>query len=172
MKTIKQLADEIGVTKQAVFYRIKKAPLSNALQPLIENIDGVLMVSFDGETLIKQAFSVDIDKPFADKNVSNSIPNFDSNMIKLVQDNISVLQQQLKIKDSQLEIRDKQVEELTNAVRIQAESINADRKNELAETLIDRHRELSDSESSDDPLENPENQPVKQGLFKRLFKRK
>ena len=57
MKTIKQIADDIGVTKQAVFYQIKKPPLSNTLQPFISKVDGVLTVAFDGEKLIKQAFS-------------------------------------------------------------------------------------------------------------------
>jgi len=56
MKTIKQIADEIGVSKQAVFYRIKRPPLSNALQSFTSKLDGSLMVSFDGEKIIKQAF--------------------------------------------------------------------------------------------------------------------
>ena len=50
MKTIKQLADEIGVSKQAIFYRIKKPPLSNDLAPFISNADGSLLVSIEGAT--------------------------------------------------------------------------------------------------------------------------
>jgi hypothetical protein len=130
MKTILQIATEIGVTKQAVFYRIKRPPLSNALQSLTTKENGILMVSFDGETLIKSAFHIETVKSFVVKEPSKENTFFDGEIIKLLQDNISILQEQLKIKD-------KQIEELTATVRIQAESINAAHHNELAETIID-----------------------------------
>ena len=57
MKTIRQIADEIGVSKQAVFKKIKREPLSTSLQGLTATVDGKLMVEVDGEKLIKQAFS-------------------------------------------------------------------------------------------------------------------
>ena len=57
MKTIRQIADEIGVSKQAVFKKIKREPLSTSLQGFTTTVDGRLMVSVDGEKLIKQAFS-------------------------------------------------------------------------------------------------------------------
>ncbi|MCL2427312.1 MAG: hypothetical protein FWD05_13365 [Oscillospiraceae bacterium] len=139
MKTIRQIADEIGVSKQAIFYRIKRPPLSNDLQSLTTKLDGVLMVSFDGETLIKQAFSIDAVKAFGDKEPSKENTSFDGDIIKLLQDNIAILQ-------SQLEVKDRQIEELTATVRTQAESISADRKNELAGTLIDGQRKFLDGE--------------------------
>jgi len=47
MKTIRQIAEEIGFSKQAVFYQIKKPPLSCALQSLSSKgnafFDGGLM---------------------------------------------------------------------------------------------------------------------------------
>lgn len=55
-KTIRQIADEIGVSKQAVFKKIKREPLSTSLQGLMATVDGRLTVSVDGENLIKQAF--------------------------------------------------------------------------------------------------------------------
>ncbi len=58
MKTIRQIADEIGVSKQAVFKKMKRQPLSTSLQGLTTTVDGRLMVSVDGEKLIKQAFSI------------------------------------------------------------------------------------------------------------------
>jgi len=140
MKTILQIATEIGVTKQAVFYRIKRPPLSNALQSLTTKENGVLMVSFDGETLIKSAFHVETVKSFVAKEPSKENTFFDGEIIKLLQDNIIILQEQLKIKD-------KQIEELTATVRIQAESINAAHHNELAETIIDGHTIASPSEN-------------------------
>lgn len=56
VKTIKEIAEEIGVSKQAVFKKINRQPLSTELEGLTATVDGRLMVSVDGERLIKQAF--------------------------------------------------------------------------------------------------------------------
>lgn len=45
-KTIKQIADELGVSKQAISYRLKQ----------LEKENDILVVSLVGETLIKSAF--------------------------------------------------------------------------------------------------------------------
>jgi len=164
MKTIKQIADEIGVTKQAVFYRIKRPPLSNALQSLTEKLDGVLMVSFDGETLIKQAFSADTVKSFGDKEPSKENTSFDGNMLLLLRENIVVLQEQLAVKDRQIQEKDKQLDELTTIIREQAESINADRKNELAGTLIEGHQKIL-PEASAVIAEEPPAPAKRRGFF-------
>lgn len=59
IKTIREIADEIGVSKQAVFKKINRQPLSTELMGLTATVDGRLMVSVDGEMLIKRAFCVD-----------------------------------------------------------------------------------------------------------------
>lgn len=59
IKTIREIADEIGVSKQAVFKKINRQPLSTELMGLTATIGGRLMVSVDGERLIKRAFCVD-----------------------------------------------------------------------------------------------------------------
>ncbi len=59
IKTIREIADEIGVSKQAVFKKINRQPLSTKLMGLTATVDGRLMVSVDGERLIKQAFGVE-----------------------------------------------------------------------------------------------------------------
>ncbi len=56
VKTIREIAEEIGVSKQAVFKKINRQPLSTELDGLTSTVDGRLMVSVDGERLIKQAF--------------------------------------------------------------------------------------------------------------------
>ena len=56
MKTIRQIAVETGVTKQAIFKKIKAPPLSTNIEPFMSKVDGVLMVEVDGVKLIKQAF--------------------------------------------------------------------------------------------------------------------
>jgi len=98
------------------------------------------MVSFDGETLIKQAFSNDSVRRFSDKEASKENASFDSEILKLLQENIEILR-------IQLEIKDKQIAELTATVKTQAESINIDRNNELAGTLIEGQRKFLDVEA-------------------------
>jgi len=56
MKTIKQIADELGVTKQAVHQRIKRKPLSTNLHKHLKTIDGIIYINVDGENIIKEAF--------------------------------------------------------------------------------------------------------------------
>lgn len=130
MKTISQISKELGVSKQAIFYRIKRPPLSNVLQSLMSKENGVFMVGLDGEMLIKKEFGGETVKAFDDKETSKENNYFDGDIINLLKENIMILQEQLKVKD-------KQIEELTAAVRVQAESINAAHHNELAETIID-----------------------------------
>jgi len=71
MKTIKQIADELGVTKQAVHQKRKSKKLSIALQPFTSTVDGVIHISVDGENLIKSAF--------LQKNTVNKTVNVDVN---------------------------------------------------------------------------------------------
>ncbi len=58
MKTVKQIADELGVSKQAVHQKRKKEPLSTDLQPFTKTVDGVIYISVDGENLIKRRLTV------------------------------------------------------------------------------------------------------------------
>ena len=124
MKTIKQIADEIGVSKQAVFYRIKKPPLSNTLQPFISKLDGALTVSFDGENLIKQAFyrREGVKEP-SKINVKGD-EQFDA-LFTLLQRELDAKNEQLRIKDEQLEAKDRQLENLTLALENTTASLHA-----------------------------------------------
>ena len=124
MKTIRQIAEEIGVSKQAIFYRIKKPPLSTALQPFTSKLDGVLVVSFDGETLIKQAFSryngVKESSKIDDKNDQP----YDT-LFAIFQRELDAKNDQIREKDEQLKAKDKQLENLTSALEHTTESLHA-----------------------------------------------
>ncbi len=55
-KTIKQIADEIGVTKQAVYKRFK-GKLNTACAPYAHTDDGILYLDEPGEQIIKNDFA-------------------------------------------------------------------------------------------------------------------
>ena len=82
IKTIREIADEIGVSKQAVFKKINRPPLSTELMGLTSTVDGRLMVSVDGEKLIKQAFGVRDEE--CGRQSSTDIVNHQSSTVNLV----------------------------------------------------------------------------------------
>ena len=93
-KTIREIADEIGVTKQAVFKKINRQPLSTKLMGLMSTVDGRLMVSVDGEMLIKQAFlckNTDETLKLIDKN--DKVLSTEPSTVNLVDGNQSVNRQ-------------------------------------------------------------------------------
>lgn len=132
-KTIKQIADELGVSKQAISYRLKQLEKENDRQKNRQNLavkeNGVLVVSLVGETLIKSAFSEnDRQKENADLPPNNR--QKDEDILAVLKATIDTLQKQLEIKD-------KQIEELISTNKAQAQSINADRHTELADRMLE-----------------------------------
>lgn len=57
MKTIAEIATDIGVSRQAVHKKIKQEPLSISLQKFISTKGNTVYIEFEGEKLIKSAFS-------------------------------------------------------------------------------------------------------------------
>ena len=129
MKTIRQIADEIGVSKQAVFKKIKREPLSTSLQGLTATVDGRLMVEVDGEKLIKQAFS-EIAPSTTDNQLTGAIDGLVDapstknaektaevdGVISVLQATIDTLQGQLEVKDRQIEQQAQTITRLTDAL--------------------------------------------------------
>lgn len=142
-KTIKEIAEEIGVSKQAVFKKIKQEPLSTEIEKFISTVDGKKLVSVDGENLIKQAFhrkqkKVDVNfdvkdggKRFAvDDNAENIVDGIPSanqeqenTLAAAFQTAINALTSQLEEKDRQLAEKDKQLERQTKTIEELATSL-------------------------------------------------
>ena len=122
MKTIRQIADEIGVSKQAVFKKIKREPLSTSLQGLTATVDGRLMVEVDGEKLIKQAFSENVQST-TDNQLTGAVdglvdaPSTKNEEKTVVVDGvISVLQATIDTLQGQLEVKDRQIEQQAQTI--------------------------------------------------------
>ena len=115
MKTIREIADEIGVSKQAVFKKIKREPLSTSLQGLTSTVDGRLTVSVDGEKLIKQAFSPGTPST-NHQPVDGQVDGPVDGMIAVLQATIDTLQGQLEVKDRQIEQQAQTITRLSDAL--------------------------------------------------------
>jgi len=113
MKTIKQIADEIGVSKQAVHQKRKSKGLATALQPFTSTVDGVVYISVDGEILIRQAFS------------ASGRKIIDVNEPQTTEALITMLQNELAAKNKLLDEQQQTINKLTDTVKAQAEGLAA-----------------------------------------------
>ena len=119
MKTIKTLAGEIGVTKQAIFQKMKKEPLASGLNNLTTRLEGTVYVYPEGEKLIKEQF----DKTQKFSNDYGKL-RADNSLIKAIWENFNFLQDQLVRKDRQLDIlnlhisiKNRQIENLSIQIK-------------------------------------------------------
>lgn len=122
-KTIKQIADELGVPKQRVYRYIKSNHIKEAHQ---EN--GVMYYDDVAETSIKQAFS---------QNGTTSKEAHEAHQNNINDTVIDVLKKQLEVKDRQIEQLQQTIEQLTAALTA-AQALNAADKQQLLQ-LEDKH---------------------------------
>jgi predicted transcriptional regulator len=119
-KTIKQSADELGVSKTTV----RKYLTGEVKTKFSKVVSGVILIDEQGEQLIKSAFlnqkpqtkvSLVSEKQFSEV----------STIISVLKSTINALQGQLIVKDGQLESKDKQISELTVALQSTTEALKA-----------------------------------------------
>jgi len=118
MKTIRQIADEIGVSKQAVYKRFK-GKLHTVCAPYAHTEHGVLYLSEQGETLIKQDFLQDDHSIGAHTERSNGVvpeQGREDGLIAVLQATIDTLQGQLEVKDRQIEQQAQTITRLSDAL--------------------------------------------------------
>lgn len=107
-KTIKQIADEIGVSKTAVRNQIANLGLRSSLR----KNGNQFAIDENEETLILQAFSEKTQTKNA--NQSQTKPQTANHEVS---DLVSVLQSTIDTLQGQLEIKDKQIEDLSEALK-------------------------------------------------------
>ena len=122
MKTIRQIADEIGVSKQTVYKRYK-GKLYTVCAPYAQTEQGVLYIEEQGETLIKQDFlqkecSIGA-HTYAHTERSNGAvleQSENAGVVAVLQTTIDTLQGQLAIKDKQIEELNARLAEVSSAL--------------------------------------------------------
>ena len=118
MKTIRQIADEIGVSKQAVYKRYK-GKLHTVCAPYAHTVQGVLYLSEQAETLIKQDFlKNDCSNGAHTERSIGAVPeqSQDAGVVAVLQATIDTLQGQLEVKDRQIEQQAQTITRLTDAL--------------------------------------------------------
>lgn len=116
MKTIKQIADEIGVSKTAVRKKIENLGLQSSLR----KNGNQFAIDEEQERLIKSAF---LQNETQTENANLVCDKSES--LQLVSDVVSILQEQLREKDRQLEKQQQSIKELTAALENTTASLKA-----------------------------------------------
>ncbi len=125
MRTIKQIADELGVSKTAI-----RNYMDNDFRAkhTAKDDKGVITITPEGCKVIAKIIGKQVE--------TNRKEFVESEMCTIPRSVLETLQDQLHQKDEQIRAKDLQIADLTAAVKSQAQSINADRHNELAGTML------------------------------------
>lgn len=177
MKTIRQIADEIGVSKQAVYKRYK-GKLHTVCAPYTHTEQGVLYLSEQAETLIKQDFLKDdrSNGAHTDTHTERSIGALRMRSIGAVPEQsqeagvVAVLQATIDTLQGQLEVKDRQIEELNaRLAEVSAALLAAQQTAAAAQALhagTIQQQLLTGEAGADQQGQEPEQ---KRGWFSKLF---
>ena len=144
VKTIRELADEFGVSKQAIRKKLDANFRTNYVQTVTRNGVQTLVVTNSGYLLLKQHFDGgNNQKPKGNVFTSNS-GNMNTDIIELLNQQLAIKDSQIKEKDDQLKSMqklldqsqqlqlgtEKKVEELETAtpIRIKYDNLNLKQK--------------------------------------------
>ena len=121
LKTIKELADEFNVSKQAVRKRLTEEFRANHVETVTSNGVKTLVVTYTGYMLLKQHFTTS-NTTGNDKVTDTSNPTTgDLSVVK-------ILEQQLFVKDKQLENKDSQISQMQSLLDQQQRLALQDKK--------------------------------------------
>ena len=113
MKTIKQIADEIGVSKTAV----RKKMTDEMKTKFAQTIGNTIYISLQGENLIKSSFLQD--------NENQVCANQSETSLQLVSDLVSTLQTELEIKNQQIQEQSKIILEQSKTIENLSNSLQS-----------------------------------------------
>lgn len=149
-KTIKQIADEIGLDKQKVYRFIKKNHINKAHQK-----SGVMYYDEAVESLIKSHFSKITASNEAHQTTSNDAV-------------IDVLMKQSETLKNELEIKNKQIDELNK--RLEENQRLLDQQQQL-HAMAENKLKLLEQSINNDPVPEEVSKESKKSFFARLFGR-
>lgn len=162
-KTIKEIADEIGVSKQAVYKRYK-GKLYTVCAPYAHTEQGVLYLSEQGESLIKQDFLRDDCSNGAhtyahtERSIGAALEQQKKDgILEVLQTTIDTLQEQLRVKDRQIE----QLSSALVAAQQTAQAAQALHAGTIQQQLT--------GETTDQPQPAAEPAENRKGWFRRIF---
>ena len=179
LKTIRELADEFKVSKQAVRKRLTDEFRANYVETVYSNGVETLVVTVGGYRLLKQHFSSSKGSENVGSNVGGNGGNGGNANVtsdnKQTTDNsyvFKILEQQLAVKDKQIENKDSQISQMQNLLDQQQrlalqdkqllEEYKAEIKDLKALTMAphdDGEKEVTSDKQPEPENSTPESQP-------------
>lgn len=158
LKTISQIAAELGVTRQAVYQRIKSAELSTRLQPFTVKQNNTKVYTLQGQELIKRAFSSGVNVN-CKQAVDSKRQSIDSKLIDKLSEQLQVKDKQIEKLTEQVSTLLQQIDKLTTALQAAQALHGMDKQ----QAVIDvKERPAAASETSRPASERePKQKPVK-----------
>ena len=155
MRTMKQIAEAIGVDKQRVYRFVKKHKISETSK----SDDGSLLYDEAAETRIIRGITENSEAHRSTSEAHRSASD-EAGSDTVVNELIIMLKDELSSKNKLIDEQQQTIKELNETIKIQAQSINAVHHNELAETIVDGQKLLSSAA------------PDKPSLWSKIFKNK
>lgn len=169
--TIKELADELGVSKPTV----SKAIDALGIQDELRKVGNRFLLSDTQSEMVKMQITQNSEMPITKKTQeeTKSKPLISQNeteksLISLLETQITILQEQLTVKDGQIAAQQEQIRTLTESLHDTTAALTAAQA--LHAGTI--KQQLTDKSvcSGDDVTDEPQEQ--KQGFWQKLFRRK
>ena len=179
-KTIRQIADEIGVTRQAIYKKFKlHSAIANNIKAYSFTVDRVKYYTAEGEKIIKSLFTNNYDVPqeTADVSTEQFTPdNLTTAKVDRLTHQLTVLfSAQLTTKDKQLEEKDRQLAEKDKQIALLMEQTNnLTQALQAAQALAaaDKRQLLLQAGKQNEQLENTQKQETaKKSFFSRIFRK-
>ena len=177
-KTIRQIADEIGVTRQAIYKKFKlNSNVADSLKAHSFTVDKVKYYTAEGEKIIKSMFTDNSDTPKGTVNLSTkqltdklTHDNLTTNQVDRLSDLFSA---QLTAKDKQIEEKDRQLAEKDKQIAMlmeQSNNLTQALKATQALAAADKKQLLLQSGQQNEQPENPDPyENVKKRFFRKIF---
>lgn len=130
-KTIKQLADELGVSKQAISYRLKQLEKEFERQTLVVKENGVFVTTKMAEKLIVSAFSENKDRQKENEFLSlqKTALNELKKQLKEKENYIQQQQERINFLENQMSDLLKNLDESHNQIHLLVNSLKAEQNN-------------------------------------------
>lgn len=158
-KTVREIAEELGVSKQAVRNKIAKLGLQSSLRKNANQ----LCIDKKQENVIKSAFNTNQSQTKNANQSQTKNANFAvGNDVTLQL--IEMLKAELEVKNKQLETKDKQIEELNKRLSEAHQLTTQAQQIHVSDKLLEIQEQVAD------PVEQEATQTEKQkGFFNKLF---
>lgn len=170
-KSITQIAAELGVTRQAVYKKIKSnSELSTSLQEFTVNQGKFTVYSLQGQELIKQAFS-NSDNVNCKPSTDSKQKAVDSKLVDTLQATIETLTKQLEVKDNQINTLTETVKELTIALKAAQALHGMDKQQNVIETKVKQAEPRPTGAAQRQQPKQEQRPHKKRNLLDRLFRR-